>query len=346
MAQQVGVLLAYAEPASDMGNGYRTMWVVFSPTEARVLATVPEVIVPRSTGFWRIGSAIVCDYGSSDRWGSRQEILWQTPLEMVPVIELGSPCKSNRPDSDGSAESDLLNPDSNVCGRETATLLFVSPTHLAEQFKTAWDGCDGRGDQYTTRNAVRTLDNGQPISLDEFFGEWAAKAYSVAAKKGFAENSKEINCPEPDPEQYDLKSWAITHNRGRWLAAASLNEMSGGCAFTYRTDLALPMRVAGEESKAALWPIIAAKFPHLSDFYLSPLGDYAIIIVNPKYADYHIYAYSVKAGALGKQLAEITWDKYNYHPFVMAQWSSGRYVVQWTDTIQRIKDHPLRAPVL
>jgi len=116
------------------------------------------------------------------------------------------------------------------------------------------------------RNVVRTLDNGQPISLDEFFDEQTAKAYSVAAKKGFAENSKEFNCPEPDPKEYDLKSWAITHNRGRWLAAASLNEMRGGCAFTYRTDLALPMRVTGEESKAALWPIIAAKVPHLSDF--------------------------------------------------------------------------------
>lgn len=339
MAQQVGVLLAYAERPSVMGGGYRTMWVVFSPTEAHVIATVPDVIVPRSTGFWRIGSAIVCDYGSTDRWGSFQEILWQTPLEKVPVIEQGSPCKNNRPDANG-------NPDINVCGRETATLLFVAPTHLAAQFESAWDGCDGRGDQYTTRNVVRTLDNGPPISLDEFFGVRATKAYSVAAKEGFVENSKEFNCPEPNPEQYDLKSWAIAHERGGWSAAASLNELSGGCAFRYRTDLALPKTVTGEESKAALWPIIAATVPYLSDFYLSPLGDYAIVIVNPKNADYHIYAYSVKAGALAKQLAEITWDKYNYYPFVMAQWSSGRYVAHWTDTIQRIKDHPLLAPVL
>src|SRR5258708_20101552 len=113
MAQQVGVLLAYAERSSDVGNGYRTMWVVFSPTEARVLATVPEVIVPRSTGFWRIGSAIVCDYGSSDRWGSFQEILWQTPLEKVPGIDLGSPCKNNRPNPATSAQPNFSNPHTN-----------------------------------------------------------------------------------------------------------------------------------------------------------------------------------------------------------------------------------------
>src|SRR5215472_13896267 len=280
MAQQAGVLLAYAEPNSDMGHDYRTMWIVFSPAEARVFTTVPDVIVPRSTGFWRVGRTIVCEYGSSDSWGSFQEILWQTPLEKVPVIKQGSPCGNTRPGggTDGGAQSDSLASDVNVCGRETTTLLFVSPTYLAEQFENAWDGCDGRGDQYTTRNVVRTLDNGPPISLDEFFGDRAAKAYKVAAKKGFAENSKEFNCQEPDPEQYDLKSWGITHYHGGWSPAASLNELRGGCAFGYPTDLALPKSVTGEESKASLWPIIAATVPHLSDFYLSPIGDYAIII--------------------------------------------------------------------
>ena len=58
-----------------------------------------------------------------------KKILWQTPLEKVPVIEQGSPCRNNRPgggrDTDGGAQSDSLTSDVNVCGIET-TMLFVS----------------------------------------------------------------------------------------------------------------------------------------------------------------------------------------------------------------------------
>lgn len=136
------------------------------------------------------------------------------------------------------------------------------------------------------------------------------------------------------------------HDRGVWLPAASLDEWQGECTFGHPMDLTLPKTVTGEASKAALWPAFAGAVPHLSDFYLSPLGDYAVLITNPKNSDYHIYAYAVKAGILGKRLAEITWDPYNSYAFVMAQWSAGKYVQQWTDTIQNIQAHPLPAPIL
>ncbi|MGC2388338.1 MAG: hypothetical protein WA621_02990 [Candidatus Acidiferrum sp.] len=60
--QQAGVLLVYGSPTSDINYEYKTVWVVFSPAEAQIVAIVPDVIVPRSTGFWRIGTANVCDY--------------------------------------------------------------------------------------------------------------------------------------------------------------------------------------------------------------------------------------------------------------------------------------------
>jgi len=50
MAQQAGVLLGYGELASDGGYQYKTVWIVFWPTEARVAATVPDVIVILARG--------------------------------------------------------------------------------------------------------------------------------------------------------------------------------------------------------------------------------------------------------------------------------------------------------
>ncbi len=344
--QQAGVLLTYGHPTSDINYEYKTVWVVFSPAEAQIVATVPDVIVPRSTGFWRIGTAQVCDY-QRDSWGTTREVLWQTPVEKTPLIE-GVPCKDEETansdttgDSATSEEAGL-----NACTHNAVKLLFVAPAYISEEFNSGQADCDGRGGHDVTRNEVRTFDTDVPLSLDEFFGAQAAKAYGVAARKGFAEVTKDFNCPEPNHQNYDMKSWAITHDRGVWSPTASLDEWQGECAFSHTMDLTLPKNVTGEASKAALWPAFAAALPHLSDFFLSPLGDYAVLITNPKNADYHIYAYSVQAGVLGKRLSEITWDPYNSYTFVMAQWSSGKYVQQWTGTIQNIKDHPLPAPIL
>ena len=345
-AQQAGVLLVYGRPSSDVQYDYKTVWVVFSPAEAHIVATVPDAIVPRATGFWRIGSAPVCDY-QRDSWGTTQEVLWQTPIEKTPLIE-GVPCKdeettnSDTPGNSATSEEAGLN----ACTHNAVKLLFVSPAYISEESNSGQAECDGRGGHDVTRNEVHTFDQDVPIGLDEFFGARAAKSYSVAARKGFAEVTKDFNCPEPNPQRFDLKSWAIRHDRGVWAPAASVDEWQGECAFSYTMDLTLPKNVTGETSKAARWPAFAAAVPHLSDFYVSPLGDYVIVITNPKNADYHIYTYSVRAGVLGKRLSEITWDPYNSYTFVMAQWSSGKYVQQWTDAIKNIKDHPLPAPIL
>ena len=344
--QQAGVLLVYGRPTSDTNYQYTTVWVVFFPAEAHIVATVPDAIVPRATGFWRIGSAQVCDY-QRDGWGTTQEVLWQTPVEKTPHIE-GVPCKAEETANNDTADTGATSEETglNACTHNSAKLLFVSPAYISEEFNSGQAECDGRGGHDVTRNEVRTFDQDVPIGLDEFFGAQAAASYRVAARRGFAEITKDFNCPEPNPENYDLKSWAITHDRGVWSPTASLDEMQGECAFGHPMDLTLPKNVTGEVSRAALWPAMAAAVPHLSDFYLSPLGDYSIVITNPKNADYHIYAYSVKDGVLGKRLAEITWDPYNSYTPVMAQWSSGKYVQRWNDAIQNIKDHPLPAPIL
>jgi hypothetical protein len=310
---------------------------------------VPDVIVPRATGFWRVGKTILCEYEASAEQDSARDVLWQTAIEKAPLIEQGPACKSHKPgdtaENEEESQPDAEHPHVNLCGREAGKLLFVAPGYIAEEFN-AWDGCDPRGGRDTHRDDVRPIDKAEPISVVEFFGERAAAAYSIAAKKGFAENNKEYNCPEPDAGNYDLKSWHIAHVRGTWLAVASLNEFMGECAFWYPTDLALPKNVTGEAPKTGLWRSIASAVPHLNDFYLSPLGEYAPVLVKPRTAEYHMYAYAMKDSVPGKRLAEIPWQDSSSYPVVMAQWSSGKYVAQWTAAIQKINDHPLPEPVV
>jgi hypothetical protein len=91
---------------------------------------------------------------------------------------------------------------------------------------------------------------------------------------------------------------------------------------------------------------MAKAVPHLSDFYLSPLGDYALMLVAPRDFEYHLDAYAVRNGVPANRLGEIPWENVNIRPVVMAQWSSGKYVAHWTETIQGIRDHSLPGPVV
>jgi hypothetical protein len=70
------------------------MWVVFSANQARVIATVPDIIVPRASGFWRVGVLTVCDFDTDFQQDSSHDVIWQTPIEKPPLIE-ESNCKSH-----------------------------------------------------------------------------------------------------------------------------------------------------------------------------------------------------------------------------------------------------------
>jgi hypothetical protein len=348
VAQQTGVLLGYGSPAPDGGWGYQTMWIVFSGEEAKVTVVVPDVVVPRATGFWRVGRSLVCEFEESISRDGNREVLWTSPIEKTPAPKVAPSCKNHRAgdEADGGDAAEGENSNNVVlCSKETARLLYVSPAIFSQQFDS-WDGCDARGGRDQSRDEVRHFEDSAPLSMADFFGERTTAAYSKALEQGFAENSKEYNCPDLEADEYNLKSWQVVHVRGAWHAAAAMDSIMGECAFQYPTALVLPKSVTGEVSKAALWPAMAKAVPHLSDFYFSPLGDYALVLMSPKNFEYHLYAYSAKNGELGKMLAEIPWENTNSHPIVMAQWSAGKYVAQWTEVLQKIKDHPLPDPIL
>lgn len=344
---QAGILLAYAFPSAHNKVEYTTEWIVFSPTEAHVAASAPDIIVPRSTGFWRVGSTIACEYSVENQQDASTEIVWQSPVEKTPEFNQGPPCKNHKtgfvdqlPDEQDAGPSDSPGAPVPLCSVETAQILFVSPTHISEYFND-YNRCDARGGHDLTREDVRPLDTFAPTSLADLFGDSATKAYRLAEQKGFAENSKEYNCPEPEAERFNLKSWRISHRRGAWTPFASLTQYMGECTFFYPTSLTLPKSVTGEASKADLWKSFAAAVPHLEDFFLSPFGDYALIFISPKINEHHLYAYSVQNGAPVKRITEIRWDFGDPRAIVMAQWSSAKFVPQWTSAIKKIQDHLL-----
>ena len=66
--------------------------------------------------------------------------------------------------------------------------------------------------------------------------------------------------------------------------------------------------------------------------------------VAPKETEFYLYGYAATDGIPTNQLAEIPWENVNVRPVVMTQWSSGKYVANWTEVILKIKEYPVPRP--
>jgi hypothetical protein len=69
----VGLLVArmsHARGTEILGSPsvveYETLWLVRDASGARVVSTLPDVMVPRKDGFWRLGIAHVCHLSAPD----------------------------------------------------------------------------------------------------------------------------------------------------------------------------------------------------------------------------------------------------------------------------------------
>src|SRR5687768_18566506 len=73
---QSGVLVGVATPA-----GYETLWIVRDAARP-VHATIPDLLVPRADGWWRVGTAPICPTGGPE--GQSMHVLWRARADSTP----------------------------------------------------------------------------------------------------------------------------------------------------------------------------------------------------------------------------------------------------------------------
>ncbi|HEU5042029.1 MAG TPA: hypothetical protein VFT84_14465, partial [Gemmatimonadales bacterium] len=149
--QESGVLLGYAHAGE-----YRTMWLTMSASAAEAVADVPDLIVPRATGFWRLGITTLCDAE-----GTRQAV-WRTPLDRPPAVP-GIPCPEVEPldqtDPDALDRAAAESGEDAGCDSYTAAIHAVSPGWISEGFTfSQTEECEPRGGRWRDSSAVRRFD--------------------------------------------------------------------------------------------------------------------------------------------------------------------------------------------
>src|SRR5947209_2607239 len=123
-AQEGGVLLGVLD-----GKGYSSYWIVHTPGEARVAATLPDLIVPHGPGFWRAGKVEVCE--SEAGFGGTRQVIYTAPLASAPVVYQRSRCAKTR----GDRHCDIIESD----------VLYLSPQLISQRFeKRQTEACEPR----------------------------------------------------------------------------------------------------------------------------------------------------------------------------------------------------------
>jgi len=303
----VAVTTTAPEPAT-----LRTLWLESS---GATTTTVPHLLVPRSTGFWRIELVHFCgeepDFDFDDKpIGDALDVneeLWAYPIEARPVIPEGQTCQSK-----------------NVhCVNDHQKALFwVWPNFVSMEDAFEPPGCGfsmWSALDYTMRR-IESLD--KPIAISEAIGpatQQRMQAAFDAARKDDA-SSQGTECVQETA--FQPTSWRITHENGDWRLEgwANTHRLCGlGFDYTAATDLRPVTGPTG--SPRAEW----RRVPGATDALASPDGRWAVVITPTQLL---LIPSATPASPVAK--AALSEDD----SVVMVEWAVGSHINRWRRQVQ------------
>jgi len=353
VAAQSGVLLGLETSSTTQGGDteefktihppeYQTLWIgPAADGKLSVLASIPQLVVPRRDGFWHVGVKQVCEMGPSAALAgdfpneSLLQVVWAAPVTAAATVQQSTPCKPHKPE-DYAPPFMRSEEDKNKisqCGFELVNLRFVSPEILsASDYSSQSGGCEPRGGRDSSSSSVRNFDSDQPLSFSQLLGPAAGKAYQAALPKQ-ARDQMDQECGEPD--RTSDTAWEVSHQHGRWYAAVDQNLGNSDCSVRAPINFALPASVAGDRVPSFDWKLMKSKVEGLKDVFVSPASDILIAVTASE-----LRFYELTGGLPGRLLLTLP-----AKPVVMAQWAKGAHVADWTAQMGKLALQQLPEPV-
>jgi hypothetical protein len=378
-AQQpsVGLLLARVSHArgtevldSPSVIQYETLWVVRDASGAHIAVTLPDIIEPRKTGFWRLGIAHTCQltppsYSSPKGPGtiSTQDLAYAVPVERTPVVQLNAPSPPCDADTAQRVFDDSYRlyagdspqpPDPNApsqCGWQNLSFTSVLPDFVSLSYDQGLsENCDPRGSNSFQKIWVQSpddplsaLDPTQKYKLIPFgqiFGPVGHRAWVRAVTSESGGNSCLADVPKEELD--NQTAWSLVHFSGKWVAYAFAQEGRDCAGFGY-PKVTVPRSLTHTAPLPIPWPALEKQLPGISDAYLSPSGSILVAIVSAQKPQrvVSITLFDFSENKLGAKLLDLPPGD-----VVMAEWATGRFVQSWTDTLTALKSHGLPAVVV
>ena len=346
---------------------YETWWIARDATGAQVATKIPDIIVPRKTGFWRLGIQHTCqlsppDKSNSDDHGniSTEDVEYAVPVDQAPVFELNYPACDPRTAKRLSDDSynpypsgdDGQPPKADApseCG--WANLWFesvlpdlISVSSYSEDPETCVPPIGHSNMKIWVQRPetfAKPSADGQPqIPFDELFGPAGHRAWirALAGPKG--------DCmDESEAKDSPQTGWSLKHERGQWRISAFV-QVGNVCAASGDPKIVVPRTLTHAVPAPIPWDALEKQLPGVTDAYLSP--DSSVLLATRSKEDPishwvqtdYVRLFDFSGNKLGTMLLELPPGT-----IVMAEWATGRFVQSWTDTLTAIATRGLPAPI-
>ncbi len=325
-AQSSGLLLGL-RTSNDSAGEYRTYWIAPENGGVHLVASGPDLLVPRRSGFWRV--CLVSGHElNDDELGEFDSIVARpaTPARSICAIP---PREITEKEHDAarctmSSESVILFVGSDVVSREVHEESNCGAHYSGGQHAELESLDDGKRVDYAT-----ALDSAQTNAL---------QAATVRAARAEFADFGEVDTAASEPGDGDvhahlttLDEWAIERGQGHWQtvgqADCSPYVACGDMLRRFSVAYQPPRKLVGHDDVSPSFSAIKARVPHLLDAVSSPRGDMLIALT----AD-SLLVFAPHGGTLGDPVFRIPVSG----QIVMAQWAVGRFVPIWTEKLKTL----------
>jgi hypothetical protein len=333
---QSAVLVGLRVNTGDDGNGvhqlsYRTLLITFRDGKAQLAADLPDLIVPRKDGFWRVGTL---HKGPPGEYGS-QEFIYAVPARNVPRAV---------------GEYHPENPDWNCSETDQATIEFLNPDLLSVSYFTE-PACSLEEEH---QHGTYKLDEfGKELDITAVLGAaaWGAQKKADAAAKAHNDISADcIGVSKPDATNWGIVGFNRFPKRvdKAWVLVSDFNTPHvclGGD--TYEIKFPIPESLTGptyhSDTLLSLLQSKAAKDSFIlpNEALLTPAGDFLVAFG---------YGDSVRIFAIKQQGIEpepvLSAPTNLESNVVMMQWALGKHVREWESELQSLQQSHLPEPIV
>jgi hypothetical protein len=349
---------------------YETLWVVLDASGAHIVATLPDIIVPRKTGFWRIGIQHTCQLMPPDKSDpashgniSTADLAYAVSVEKMPALEVEYPlCDSettkhmfdeayNPEPSSSDAPADPNAP--SECGWSNLWFESILPDLISVgSYLGQSEACEARGGHLLTEFWVQNPDfpislfggANQKIPFGKIFGAAGERAYAKAIAGSASGNDA---CADDSPSDNSPQTgWSLKHGQGEWYASAFF-QPNGFCSASGNPKVLVLRTLTHASPLPIAWPALKKHLPDIADAYLAPGG--SVLLVEQTQQEPNSRAvqvlslslYDFSGNKLGPKLLELPKSD-----VVMVEWSTGRFVQSWTDALTALQTHGLPTPTI
>jgi hypothetical protein len=381
IASPVGLLLArvaHQRNRDAFGDvsmvRYETLWIVRDASGAHITATLPDVIVPRQSGFWRIGIEHTCQLtpaaqGDSSTLGniSTADVPYAVPAGQAPVVELDhAACDSEtakRLFDDSYNPEFVPDPDSehppnpsapSECGWANRWFVSILPDLISiSYFQGVSEICEPEGGNDYKEIWVQRPEDPFPfvgpaqqqIPFDVVFGAAGHHAWIHAVSGGQSEGDSCI-ADNPD-EDMPQTGWSLKHVHGEWRTHA-FAQVGRVCAASGDPKVVAPRTLTHAIPLPIPWTELEKQLPGISDAYVAP-GASGLLAIQSTKGDpvseqgqtVAVALYDFSGNKLAAKLLDLPATK-----IVMAEWATGRFVQSWTESLSALQAHGLPAVVV